>query len=105
MKQKKLPRYPPDHLILLKIARKIETSALTWSWPISIKLKHKQDTTTFSVEWEKYPLEEYPLAWSMFDSVGIFAHTIGREFVLDMAIEDHWLNFQNDYKVRIKDYC
>ena len=41
----------------------------------------------------------------MFDYVGNFTHTVGREFVPDMAIEDHWLNCQDDYEVRVNNYC
>ena len=40
----------------------------------------------------------------MFDCVGNFTHTTKKEFVFDMAIEDHWQNFQDDYEVRDKDY-
>ena len=56
------------------------------------------------MEWEQYPLEEYPLARPMFDSVGTFSYTTRMEFVPNMAIEDHWLNCQDDYEARIKDY-
>jgi hypothetical protein len=37
--------------------------------------------------------------------VGIFAKTAGKEFVPDVQLEDHWLNCQDDYEVRIRDYC
>ena len=40
----------------------------------------------------------------MFDSVGTFIHMARMEFIPNMAIEDHLLNCQDDYKVRIKDY-
>ena len=40
----------------------------------------------------------------MFDCVENFTHTIGREFVPNMAMDDHYLNCQDNYEVRIKDY-
>ena len=40
----------------------------------------------------------------MFNCVGNFAHTAGREFIPDKAIEDHWLNCKDDYEVWIRDY-
>jgi hypothetical protein len=63
------------------------------------------DINTYELEWDEYPLPEYPVARSRFDPVGIFAKNAGKEFVPDMALEDHWLNCQDDYEVRIQDYC
>jgi hypothetical protein len=63
------------------------------------------DISTYELEWDEYPLQEYLVAWSRFDPIGIFAKTAGKEFVPDMALEDHWLNCQDDYEVRIRDYC
>ena len=79
VKPKKLPRYPPDCLILLEITKQLEMAYnkvkakrwKTWSWTISIgpcECKYKHDTITFGEEWEQYPLEDYPHARPMFDS-------------------------------------
>ena len=58
----------------------------------------------YEVEWEKYPLEDYPVVRPLFDSIGILQHTTSKDFVTDLAIEDHKLNCQDDYEVRIRDY-
>ena len=59
----------------------------------------KQDRETFIVKWDQCPLEEYPVPRPMFDYVGIYAHTVGREFVPYKEMEDHWLNWQDDYEI------
>ena len=47
----------------------------TWACLISIgpyEAKKKMDISTYEVEWEKYPLEDHPVARPLFDNVGIF---------------------------------
>jgi hypothetical protein len=67
VRPKKLPRYPSDRLVLLEIARQIESAydrvrlkrRKTWTWPLSIgpyEVKQKMDISTYELEWDEYPL-------------------------------------------------
>ncbi len=49
----------------------------------------------------QFPLEDYPWACPIFDCVGNFVDIASREFIPNKAIEDHWLNCQDDYEVQI----
>ena len=60
------------------------------------KVKKKMDIVTYEVDWQQFPLEDYPVVRPMFYSVGIFQHTVGKDFIPNPTIEDCWLNYQDD---------
>ena len=55
-------------------------------WPYEVK--QMMEIPTKGVEWDQYPLNDYPMLRPSFDNIGIF-QIIGKKFVVDSEIEDH----------------
>lgn len=53
------------------------------------EVKQNMDIFTYEVEWDEYPLQEYPVSRPRFDCVGIFTHMTGKDFIRNVAMEDH----------------
>ena len=58
----------------------------------------------FDDECEKYSLQDYSVPRLRFDSIGVYVHTIRRSFVPNKEMEDHWLNYLDDYEIQIRDH-
>ena len=100
----------------MEIARKItfvyvkvrKQNKKTKVWPITIcafEVKKKRDIITFDSKWDQYPLEVYYSPQPYFDNIGMVQHLVGKKFVHEGALEDHWMNLLDDYDVQIRDYC
>ena len=51
----------------------------------------------YKVEWDLYTMEDYLLSRPSFDNIGMFEHIVGKDFVLDSIVDDHWINCVDDY--------
>ena len=69
---KNIPCYPLDKLILVEISMQSDSTydrvwnqhKITWGWVITIgafEVEQKKEIAIFEVEWDEYPLDDYPL--------------------------------------------
>ena len=49
-------------------------------------------------------MEEYQSIRLMFDPVGYFNKVKWKDYIYELHIEDNWINYVDDYEVRIRDY-
>ena len=96
---KKLPRYPSDKLVIMKISRQIESAderikrqrRPCWDWLLIVgayQVKRKHDIPTFEWEWENYPLKEYNSPRPYYENVGKVINLVGKDFYHEDDIED-----------------
>lgn len=53
----------------------------------------------FDVEWDQYLLEDYNSPRPFFDNIGRVQLMVGKQFVHEDAVEDHWMNAIDDYDI------
>lgn len=107
---KRLPRYPPDKVVLLELARQLEhydrimknEGKTGVSFSIIIGNDSCPNRATF--EAAEKELEWYHLGWYRarqgFDPVGLIKASHGNKFKHVPTIEDFWANAKDDFHVR-----
>ena len=107
---KRLPRYPPDKVVLMELARQLEhydrimrnEGKIGVSFSIIIGNDSCPNRATF--EAAEKELEWYHLGWygarQGFDPVGLIKASHGSEFKHVPTIEDFWANAKDDFHVR-----
>lgn len=52
-----------------------------------------------------FPIPNYHSILPIFDPMGYFSKVKSKEYVHEPHLEDHWMNYLDNYEVRIKYYC
>lgn len=48
---------------------------------------------------------DYQAARPYFNNITMVQHLVGKKFIPEEALKDHWMNTVDDYDVCIRDYC